>query len=119
MEIRWQYTFLYQNVQLVKRPAEDGTAIGDALALAAARLKTAEDTLAVGALKKESKYEIKAKVIILLTDGENNAGKRTPIEAAKLAKKCVAFFCVSVMLCPFRYGYIPRGVIAKTCRYRF
>jgi len=76
-----------ENVQLVKRSAEDGTAIGDALALAAARLKTAEDTLAAGALKQESKYEIKAKVIILLTDGENNAGKRTPIEAAKLAKK--------------------------------
>ena len=32
-------------------------------------------------------YEIKSKIIILLTDGEQTAGKRTPEEAADLAKK--------------------------------
>lgn len=95
-------------IQLVTRKNEDGTAIGDALALAAARLKTAEETVTKArdripaeASQKESAiasarpglpggdggYRIKSKVIILLTDGRNNAGKRSPIEAARLAKE--------------------------------
>jgi Ca-activated chloride channel family protein len=76
-----------ENVKLVTRRSEDGTAIGDAIALAAARLRTAEETLARQMVEKKDKYEIKSKVIILLTDGQNNAGKRDPIEAAELAKK--------------------------------
>lgn len=50
---------------------EDGTAIGTALANAVARLK---DSAA------------KSKVVILLTDGENNAGKIDPETAAKIAQ---------------------------------
>lgn len=50
---------------------EDGTAIGSAIAAAAKRL---------------DKRPSKSKVIVLLTDGVNNAGKLSPIEAAKLAK---------------------------------
>jgi Ca-activated chloride channel family protein len=69
-----------ESIQLVTRKNEDGTAIGDALALAAARLRTAEESL-----KKD--YRIKSKVAILLTDGQNNAGKRSPLEAARLAKE--------------------------------
>ena len=49
---------------------EDGTAIGSALAAAAKRL---------------DKRPSKSKVIVLLTDGVNNAGKLSPLEAAKLA----------------------------------
>ena len=64
---------------------EDGTAIGDAVALAAARLHNAEKTLARQTGEREQKYQIKSKVIILLTDGENNAGKRDPLQAARLA----------------------------------
>lgn len=74
-----------ENVKLVQRRSEDGTSIGDALALAAARLKTAEETLARQTEDKDADYEIKSKIVILLTDGENNAGKRTPMQAAKLA----------------------------------
>jgi len=71
-------------IKLAQRQSEDGTAIGDAVALAAARLNTAEEVLAKkNAVAKE--YEIKSKVIILLTDGENNAGQRTVQEAADLA----------------------------------
>jgi Ca-activated chloride channel homolog len=77
-------TFL-EGVQVVKRPDEDGTAIGDAIALAAARLKTAEESLAPKTGGKP-RYEIKSKLIILLTDGQNNAGSRSPKEAAALAK---------------------------------
>jgi len=76
-----------ESVQLVKRRSEDGTAVGDAVALAAARLKTAEETLAQQTEKDEKQYEIKSKVIILLTDGQSNAGKRLPLEAAKLAQE--------------------------------
>ena len=75
-----------KGVNLVQEREEDGTAIGDALALAAARLETAEESL------KDQKgmsdaYKIKSKVIVLLSDGENNCGKRTPLEAAELAAK--------------------------------
>ncbi len=50
---------------------EDGTAIGSAIAAAAKRL---------------DKRPAKSKVVVLLTDGVNNSGKLSPIEAAKLAK---------------------------------
>jgi Ca-activated chloride channel homolog len=50
---------------------EDGTAIGNGLATAVARLK---DSKAV------------SKVIILLTDGENNMGEVPPLTAAEIAK---------------------------------
>ena len=76
-----------KNTKLVTRKSEDGTAIGDALALAAARLKTAEKGLEKQQRLGKSAYQIKSKVIILLSDGRNNAGKRTPEEAAQLAKK--------------------------------
>ncbi len=73
-----------RTVKLVQTREEDGTAIGDALALAAARLKTAEDSLGKQRELSDS-YKIKSKVIVLLSDGENNCGKRTPLQAAKLA----------------------------------
>ncbi len=50
---------------------EDGTAIGLGLANAVSRLKDSE---------------AKSKVIILLTDGENNRGEIAPITAAEIAK---------------------------------
>ncbi len=75
-----------KSIKLAQTRSEDGTAIGDALALAAARLKTADASLG----KKQNNsdtFEIKSKVIILLSDGENNCGKRTPLQAAELASK--------------------------------
>ncbi len=76
-----------ETVRLVRQDerSEDGTAIGDAIALAAARLKTAEDVLAQQVGGEGKDYEIKSKVIIVLTDGANNAGKRAPLEAAEMA----------------------------------
>lgn len=50
---------------------EDGTAIGDGLASAVSRLKDSEAI---------------SKVVILLTDGDNNAGSITPATAAEMAK---------------------------------
>jgi Ca-activated chloride channel family protein len=50
----------------------DGTAIGDGLALAVARLETSK---------------AKTKTVILLTDGDNNAGELAPETATELAKE--------------------------------
>jgi len=50
---------------------EDGTAIGSAIASAANRLKD---------------KDAKTKLIVLLTDGDNNAGKVMPLTAAEAAK---------------------------------
>ncbi len=50
---------------------EDGTAIGSALATAVGRLEYSE---------------AESKVVILLTDGQNNAGKISPFTAAEAAK---------------------------------
>lgn len=77
---------LVDSVPLARQRYEDGTAIGDGLALAAARLRTAEQDLQSrhSELSKED-FRIKSKVIILLTDGDNNAGEHDPLESAKLA----------------------------------
>lgn len=78
---------LVDKVELVRQKSEDGTAIGDALALAAARLKTAEEAQMRVNARLESDYEIKSKIIILLTDGQSNRGEHTPAEAAQMAKE--------------------------------
>jgi len=68
---------------------EDGTAIGEGLSLAAARLKRAEEEVLRAAPKdgRKAEFTIKSKVIVLLTDGQNNAGDVSPHEAAALAKQ--------------------------------
>lgn len=87
-----------KKTEIVRLRSEDGTAIGNAIALAAAHLKTAEDEIKKRKARliqageqipeeEESGFKIKSKVIILLTDGMNNAGDYDPIEAAELAKK--------------------------------
>lgn len=77
-----------ETVRLARpRTEEDGTSIGDAVALAAARLKTVEKTLEKQAPDRADRYEIKSKVIILLTDGDQTSGKREPLEGAKIAEQ--------------------------------
>ena len=61
---------LFKDVQLGL--LEDGTAIGNGLATAVARLRNSD---------------AKSKVIILLTDGENNRGEVQPLQAAEIAKE--------------------------------
>ncbi|MBA4369644.1 MAG: aerotolerance regulator BatA [Desulfobacterium sp.] len=75
------------SIKLVQTREEDGTAIGDALALAAARLQKVDETIALQKQHGDDAYTIKSRIIILLSDGENNRGKRTPLEAAALAAK--------------------------------
>lgn len=61
----------------------NATAIGDGLQRAVLSLITAEEDLARG--EDEGGYKIKGKAIILLTDGENNAGEIGPVEAGAYA----------------------------------
>ncbi len=69
--------YMIQEITINDRPNEDGTAYGDATALAAAQLKAQEGH--EGALR--------SKVILLLTDGENNCGEQMPLQAAAMAKE--------------------------------
>ena len=66
------HDWLLQNLDRVRLGmVEDGTAIGSAIASAANRLKD---------------KEAKSKIMVLLTDGENNSGKVPPLTAAEAAK---------------------------------
>lgn len=58
-------------IQIVTQRSEDGTALGDGLALAVERLRQSEAD---------------SRVAIVLTDGVSNAGIETPLGAAELAK---------------------------------
>ncbi|MEM9588545.1 MAG: VWA domain-containing protein [Planctomycetota bacterium] len=64
-------------LEIVQRRSEDGTAIGDAISLAAERL---------AAIADEGGKDIKSRIVILLTDGDNTAGEFDPMDAAELAK---------------------------------
>ncbi len=59
-----------EEVTIVQLPEEDGTAIGDAMIMGAEVLQRAGG---------------KSKVMLLLTDGSNNAGNTDPVEAAVAA----------------------------------
>ncbi|HEY2748778.1 MAG TPA: VWA domain-containing protein [Polyangia bacterium] len=58
--------------QLRTRRIEDGTAIGDAVGTALNRLRDSS---------------AKSRAVVLITDGENNAGRLSPLDAAKLARE--------------------------------
>ena len=58
--------------EIVTDRRESGTAIGDALGLAVERLEALPEAPA-------------SRVVVLLTDGENNAGRLSPAQAAELA----------------------------------
>lgn len=67
------HQWLLQNMDRVKIGlVEDGTAIGSAIAMAANRLRGDKTA--------------KSRVLILLTDGENNAGRISPATAAEAAR---------------------------------
>jgi Ca-activated chloride channel family protein len=86
-----------KNTDIVRMRNEDGTAIGDAVALAAARLQKAEEEIqqrnkklnkaGTPSVTEKPDFKIKSKAIILLTDGRNNTGQYAPMQAAEMAKK--------------------------------
>ena len=60
-----------RNLEITRLPAEDGTAIGDALGLAVERIRESP---------------ARSRIAVLLTDGVSNAGVETPATAAELAR---------------------------------
>ncbi len=61
---------LLDRVEIVNTPEDNGTSIGEAIALGVERLRASR---------------AKSRVMILLTDGSNNAGITEPMEAARIA----------------------------------
>jgi Ca-activated chloride channel family protein len=71
---------LVDDLEIVDRRDEDGTALGEGLALAVERLR---------------RNPAKSKVAILLTDGVNNAGAIEPKQAAELAaSQDIKVYCI-------------------------
>lgn len=71
---------MLDDIQIVTERREDGTAIGDALALAVERLRHSP---------------ARSKIAILLTDGVNNSGQLEPMQAAELAAEHnVKVYCI-------------------------
>jgi Ca-activated chloride channel family protein len=75
-----------RTIRLAMQGPDAGTAIGDGLALAVARLCPEEAGGAGGASEEGGAgTRIRSRVVVLLTDGRNNRGDRDPLEAAALA----------------------------------
>ena len=84
------HSWLLTNLDRVKLGLiQDGTAVGSAIVSSVARLKNSD---------------AKSRVIILLTDGVNNAGKMGPIEASRVAE---AFGIKIYTIGAGTKGYVP------------
>jgi Ca-activated chloride channel family protein len=71
---------LVEDLEIVNQRSEDGTAMGDGLALAVERLR---------------KSPARSRIAILLTDGVNNAGAIDPLKAAELAgSQNIKVYCI-------------------------
>lgn len=87
------HDWLLQNLERIRIGlVEDGTAIGSAIASASNRLKDRDS---------------KSKIVVLLTDGDNNAGKITPETAAEAAK---ALGIKVYAICAGTTGVVPMPV---------
>lgn len=70
-----------EQIRFPEDGTEMGTAIGDAIALGIDKLKDASDRA-----NRDGRTRIKSRILVLLTDGEQNAGELSPQDAAALAK---------------------------------
>ncbi len=91
---------ILEEVEIVSERSEDGTAIGEGLALAVERLR---------------RHPTQSKVAILLTDGVNNAGDVDPLQAAELAR---SFGIKVYTIGAGRSGYAPIPVVGPGGRTR-
>jgi len=87
------HDWLLENLERIRIGlVEDGTAIGSAIGSASNRLK---------------EREAKSKIVVLLTDGDNNAGKVSPSTAAEAAK---TLGIKVYTICAGTQGYVPMPV---------
>jgi len=77
--------YFVDHLETDERPGEDGTAIGEAILLASANLANLNEKKQKAA--DGQRYQVKSKVVVLLTDGQNNCGQHDPIAAAEKAKE--------------------------------
>jgi Ca-activated chloride channel family protein len=93
------HDWLLQNLERIQIGlVEDGTAIGSAIASASNRLKDRES---------------KSRIVVLLTDGDNNAGKVSPSTAAEAAK-ALGIKVYAVGAGTRGYAPIPMQVFGRT-----
>ncbi len=79
---------IVRGLSIQERATEDGTGYGDALALACARLdQMGQWQPDANSQTATQSVAVRSKLVVLLTDGENNCGLHLPEEAAGLAKK--------------------------------
>ncbi|MFW5652903.1 MAG: vWA domain-containing protein [Planctomycetota bacterium] len=80
---------LIEGIQLAHPQSIDaGTAIGEGIALAAARLRQSEEDLSRrNEVESDPEFEIRSKAIILMTDGDENMGEVEAAEAAQLCRE--------------------------------
>lgn len=82
--LTWDHDHILRALKTINVPItrdEDGTAIGDALLLAVERIRN------IGRrFQKGQDFKLTSRAVILLTDGEQNAGEHKPEEAAEAAK---------------------------------
>ncbi len=110
-------TDFLKETHLVTQRSENFTAIGDGIAVAAARLQKAENQITADMarlkatqLEKDPDFTIKSKVIILLTDGRNNAGEYDPLQAAKLAAEWgIKIYTIGIGSEVRQRGFFSRG----------
>ncbi len=101
------HDFLLENLDRLEiaAPDKDGTAIGSALTAALNRLREVKS---------------KSKIVVLMTDGQNNAGKVPPLTAAEAAETLkVKTYTIGVGtrgMAPFPYAIDPWGVKQYTQR---
>lgn len=74
---------LVRPLETARDASENMTAIGDGLALGVAKLRQLEEDLA--RRDDTQQQRIESKIVVLLTDGSNNAGSIEPLQAAALA----------------------------------
>ena len=98
-----------------------GTAIGEGLALAAARLKKAEEDLAArNEDDPDPEFEIKSKVIVLLTDGDENIVEIPAMQAAAIcAEWGIKVYAIGIGGGGGRVINTPRGRVQRGPRYPF
>ena len=102
---------LLKELAIIRDASKDGTAIGDGIALGAARLQSAQEEAEAATAAGDS-FRIKSKILILLTDGEQNAGKRSPAQAAALAAEWgIRIYAIGVSA--GSGGSLPAGAVLR------
>lgn len=100
--------------RVMQNASVNGTAAYEGVAMAAELLKQSEKSLAASARKGEGNYTIKSKVMIVLTDGQDNASQISPADAAKVAREFgVKVYTIAVHGRPVRqdiFGLMLQGV---------